>query len=207
MSDVQPVCSALRKEKVKNTGIRLPMNWPYVVAVGLVSTTAIGFMVWQITAQTYRPWAHGMPIGRGWNWPIVITWDAVLIGLLSALFWKIYCDAHTELGIAELCRPSILGIRRILWSEIVWVDRVGFGYHVCSKDKKIVLYPYAYRDPDSVIAILRTRIENDKGNAVSLTTPAVSRVFSLLSYQNSDTFLRRRIKCVFFCRFCSSVSP
>lgn len=160
-----------RKEKVTNTGIRPPMNWPYVVAVVLVSTTAIGFMVWQITAQVYRPWAHGMPIGRGWNWPIVIMWDAVLFFLQSVLLWKIYCDAHTELGKAELCRPSILGVRRILWSEIVRVDRVGFGYHVRSKDKKIVLYPYAYRDPDSVITILRTRIENDKGNIAGDSTP------------------------------------
>jgi hypothetical protein len=44
-------------------------------------------------------------------------------------------------------------------------------------------------------------------NAVSLTTSAVSRVFFLFFYQNSDTLLRRRMKCVFFCRFCSSVSP
>ena len=36
-------------------------------------------------------------------------------------------------------------------------------------------------------------------NAESLTTPAVSRVFSVLFYQNSDTLLGRRMKCVFFC--------
>lgn len=158
MSD-NPVCDRFR------------INWPYVAPVALLCTAAIAFIVWQTTAQVYRPWAHDMRIGRGWNWPIVIVWDAISILSLLALFWKIYCDAHTELGEVELCRPSLLGIRRIRWSEIVQVKTVGFGFHLSSKDKKIVVSPYAYRDPASVIAILRTRIANDKGDVRSGSTP------------------------------------
>ena len=63
----------------------------------------------------------------------------------------------------------------------------------------------------ATIALMRdfeaNRVLKSLVNAESLTTSAVSRVFSLLFYQNSDTLLRRRTNCVFFCRFCSSVSP
>ena len=79
---------------MEKTGGRLPMNWPYVAIVLLVSTAAIGFIAWQTTAQVYRPWAHGMRIGRGWTWPMVIMWDSLYLLTLLALFWKIYCDAH-----------------------------------------------------------------------------------------------------------------
>ena len=145
----------------------LPVNWPYVVVVAFISTAAIGFIVWQTTAQVYRPWAdHGMPIGRGWNWPLVIVLDAICILSLLALFWKIYCDAHTQLGEAELCKPGLFGIRRIHWSEIVQVKIIGFGYHISSKSMKIVVSPYAYRNPDAVITVLRTRIANGKGEAI-----------------------------------------
>jgi hypothetical protein len=147
------------------------MNWPYVAAVLLISMTAIGFIVWQITAQVYRPWAYGVRVCCGWTSPLVIMWDAVCLLSLLALFWKIYSDAATELGEVDLCRPSIFGIRRIRWSEIVRVERVGFGYHISSKDKKIVVSPYVYRDPDSVMSILRTRIAGNKVDVIRSSAP------------------------------------
>ena len=156
---------------MRKSGNTLPVNWPYVAAVAVASTGTIGFLVWQTTAQVYHPWTHGTPIGRGWSWPLVIMWNAIFILSLLALFWKIYCDAHTELGEVELCRPSLFGIRRIRWSEIVQVKAVGFGYHVYSKDEKIVVSPYAYRDPDSVISTLRTRVASGRENAIVDSTP------------------------------------
>jgi hypothetical protein len=156
---------------MKNPGNRLPMNWPYVATAALTGATAIGFIVWAITAPVYRAWAQGLPIRGGWNWTLVIVWDTGCLFLLLAFYWKIYCDANTEIGEAELCRPSIFGPRRIRWSEIVRVEKVGFGYHIFSKNKKIVLSPYAYRYPDSVMSLLRARIASEKGGGVSELSP------------------------------------
>src|SRR6267143_2091209 len=44
-------------------------------------------------------------------------------------------------------------------------------------------------------------------NALSLTTPAVSRVLLFPLSLNSSTLLRQRTSCVSFCRFCSSCHP
>jgi hypothetical protein len=147
---------------MKNPGNRLPMNWPYVVTAAVIAAAAIGFIIWETTAPVYRASVHGLPTRGGWNWPLVIACDAGCLFVLLALYWKIYCDAKTELGEAELSRPSVFGLRRIRWSEVVRVKIVGSGCHVFSKNTKIVLSPYAYRDPDSVLATLSARIAGDK---------------------------------------------
>jgi hypothetical protein len=83
-----------------------------------------------------------------------------ILCVLGAFFWKLYCDANTELGEKELRRPGIFALRRIRWAEIVTVKQVGFGYHVISKDNKIVLSPYAYKSPESVISMLKSLIQD-----------------------------------------------
>lgn len=139
---------------------RLPMNWPYVGTAALIVTAVMGFIVWSITMPLYRAWSRGLPIAGGWSWHLAIIWDAGSFFVLGAFFWKLYCDANTEIGEKELRRPSIFGLRRILWSEIDRVKQVGAGYHVISKDNKIVLSPYAYKSPESVISMLFSRIQS-----------------------------------------------
>jgi hypothetical protein len=108
----------------------------------------------------YRAWSKGLPISGGWSWPLAIIWDAGSLCVLCAFFWKLYCDANTEMGETELRRPGIFGLRRIRWAEIARVKQVGFGYHVVSKNNKIVLSPYAYKSPESVISTLKSRIQS-----------------------------------------------
>jgi hypothetical protein len=150
---------------MKTSSGRLQMNWPYIGTAELIATAAIGFIVWEITAPVYRASAQGMPIRGGWNWPIVILWDAGLLFFLLAFFWKIYCDANTEIGELELSRPGIFGPPRIRWSEVVRVETFGFSCHVFSKDKKIVLPPYAYRYPESMLSALAARIAAENASA------------------------------------------
>jgi hypothetical protein len=149
-----------------NPGNKLQMNWPYVVIAALIGTGTIGFIIWGITAPLYRASVQGLPIRGGWNWTTVIGCDVGCLFVLLAFYWKMYCDAKTEIGEAELSRPSIFGPRRIRWSEVVRVKIVGFGCHILSKDKKIVLSPYAYRDPDSVVSLIKVRIPVDKDDVI-----------------------------------------
>ena len=141
---------------------KLSMNWPYVGTVALIVTAVMGFIGWSITAPVFREWTRSLPITGCWSWPAAIFWDGGILCLLCVFFWKLYCDANTEIGETELRRPSIFGVRRIRWAEIIVVKQVGFGYHVISKENKIVLSPYAYKSPKSVISMLESRIQSSQ---------------------------------------------
>ena len=140
----------------------LRVNWVYLSRVALIGATIIGFLAWALASHAYGRWARGEPMVGVWSWPLVIAGDSVFVVLLLALLWKIYCDARTEMGEQALSQPGIFGSRTIRWSEVTRVDKVGFGYHIVSENKTIVLTPQAYLDPDSAITLLRTRLEENK---------------------------------------------
>jgi hypothetical protein len=144
-------------EIMKTVATKLPVNWLYVSITAAIGSVAIGFLIWAITSQYIdnRPCAR---ISGGWSWGTVILLDVGLAATLVALYWKLYCDANTEIGENELCRPSIFGRRRIEWLEVTRVDKVGFGYHIYSGKTRIVLTPHAHRNPESVVALLRSRV-------------------------------------------------
>jgi hypothetical protein len=139
---------------------RIRMNWPYVGTVTLIIIIVATFIGRLITAPVYRAWTKSLPVTGWWSWPHAIIWDAVILCVLCAFFWKIYCDANTEMGEMELRRPNIFGLSRIRWTEVIRVKQVGFGYRVFSKDNKIILSPYVYRSPELVIAMLESRIQS-----------------------------------------------
>jgi hypothetical protein len=155
-----------------NPSERPPMNWLYVGTAAMVVTIAIAFIGWSITAPAYSAWTKSLPVACWWSWPTAILWDVGILCVLFAFFWKLYCDANTEIGETELRRPTIFGLRRIRWTEITRIKQVGFGYHVISKDKKIILSPYAYKSPESVIAMLESRIQSGQNKLKSGEVPA-----------------------------------
>jgi hypothetical protein len=145
---------------------KLQINWLYISIVVVISSAALGFIAWGITTQLYREWSQGLPISGGWNWPLVIAVDSVCATALCALFWKIYCDANTEIGIDTLSQPSIFGRRIINWSEVTDIQVFnGVGYHILAHSKKIVVAPYAYMNPDTVITMLHDRVEDARSKA------------------------------------------
>jgi hypothetical protein len=150
---------------------RLPMNWPYVSTAAVIITTAMAVVAWLITAPVCRAWTKSLPVAGWGSWPPAIIWDVGIFCVLCAFFWKLYCDANTEMSETELRRPSIFGLRRIRWAEVVRIKQVGFGYHVFSKDNKIVLSPYAYKSPESVISMLTSRIQDGQSKAKSDQVP------------------------------------
>ena len=134
----------------------LQLNKPYIAFVATVGTGALVFIGWAITSQVSKQWSHGLPITGRWNWPIVIALDLVcLLGVL-ALYWKIYADAKTTMSAEGLTRPTLRGSEHIAWHDVTTIKVFGgVGFHVYAGCRKIVLSPYAYRDPDRVIEALR----------------------------------------------------
>jgi hypothetical protein len=135
------------------------VNWPYIVFIALVGTATLLFIAWAITSQVYGEWSRGIPISQGWNWPIVIGIDLACILLVGALYWKIYFNAKTTIDGNGISQPSLFGIRTISWSEVTNIGVFGgVGYHVYAGKRKIVITPYAYRNPEGVIETLRVNL-------------------------------------------------
>jgi hypothetical protein len=142
------------------------INWPYIAFVALVGTSGLLFIAWAITSQVYREWSLGLPISGGWNWPIVIALDFVCILLVGALYWKIYFDAKTTIDGNGIYQPSLFGACSITWSEVTNVEVFGgVGYHVYAGKRKIVITPYAYKNPNEVIQSLRVNVLAAKRDA------------------------------------------
>jgi membrane protein implicated in regulation of membrane protease activity len=128
------------------------VNWLYIVFVGLAGTAALLSIAGLITAQVYGEWSNGQAISGGWSWPIVFTLDFICVLLTAALYWKIYYDSKTTIDDNEIYQPSLFGTRTISWSKVTKIEVFGgAGYHIYAGDKKIVITPYAYKNPVGVI--------------------------------------------------------
>jgi hypothetical protein len=44
------------------------------------------------------------------------------------------------------------------WHEVTKVTAVGFGIHIAAKDRKIVLAPYAYKNPDELREFVKSSL-------------------------------------------------
>jgi len=141
------------------------LNWAYLITVAIVVSSALGFISFALTMQVFHEWLHRKAISGVWTWSSVVLMDIVLLGMLIGLFWKMYCDGKTQFGQEELSCPNVTGWKRIRWSDVTRIDRVGFGYHIYSQNQKIVVTPYAYKQPESVLRLIRTRLAKAKGYA------------------------------------------
>ena len=135
------------------------VNWPYIVFVALIGTSALFFIAWAITSQVYGEWSQGLSISGGWNWPTVIAIDFACALMVVALYWKVYFDTKTTIDDKGIYQPSLFGIRTISWPDVTNVEVFGgVGYHIYAGKKKIVVTPYAYKDPEGVIETLRVNV-------------------------------------------------
>lgn len=133
----------------------LILNKTYVAAVVLVCMTALAFVAWAITAPVYREWSSGVPISGGWNWPVVIALDGLCLLGAAAVAWKLHADARTTVDDAGISRPSLLGATHIAWTGVTAIKTFGGqGIHIHAGKTRIVITPYAYRNPAAVVALI-----------------------------------------------------
>ena len=59
----------------------------------------------------------------------------------------------TESGISS-------GLSEIQWREVIDVSTRGYGLHIRSKDRKIILAPWAYSDPNELMNFIQRAIDN-----------------------------------------------
>ena len=137
---------------------KLAVNWIYLAFVTISAFGALGFCAWSATDEAYQAQTGCLAACRGFGWPVAICIDLVCATSLAALRWKIYSDSRTVIGEEALTQPGILGARVIRWKDVTEVRLVGFYCHVVSGKKKIVLAPYAYRNPESIVTMVLSRV-------------------------------------------------
>jgi hypothetical protein len=99
-------------------------------------------MGWILTYQSIQ--GIGSDLGLG----TVVLLDLGLLAMLVGFYWKIYRDANTRVGDEGISQPALYGSKKIRWSEVRQIRRVGFGLHVSSERTRIVLTPFAYKEPE-----------------------------------------------------------
>ncbi|MGZ3743524.1 MAG: hypothetical protein ACXWRE_04490 [Pseudobdellovibrionaceae bacterium] len=138
---------------------KFKLNWIYIC----FSLVAVGggllFLGFSTTRQVYQEWARGLPISGGMNWPIVFAIDVLFLIMFLGFLWQIYRNLNTEFNEEYIVQPSVFGRKKINFNEVSNI-RVfnGVGYHIISADKKIVISPYLYSNPQEVISFLEIRV-------------------------------------------------
>jgi hypothetical protein len=125
----------------------LKMNWPYIAFVVLVAGGALGFIGWAVMTQS-----ESNRIGM---WEIGVACCCLV--MFAAVLWKLYGDWKTTITDEAVTRRSPVGTRTIHWAEVTEATIFnGYGIHVHDSNGKIVISPYAYRDPERVFERVRT---------------------------------------------------
>ena len=126
------------------------LNWPYLSFVLAASAGALGFMAFFLT----RVLIAALLAGR--TPPLSLA--AIDLGcplVFLALCFKIWADGKVELTRELVSRPSLRGRQTIRWRDVSSISRFGFGLHVASAKTKIVLSPYAYKEPARLLAAIQ----------------------------------------------------
>jgi hypothetical protein len=82
---------------------------------------------------------------------MIILAFAVLV--IAGSLYSVYSAARirvTRGGISS-------GNKQIKWANVTQIETIGYGIHIYAADTKIVIAPWAYQDPEALIAFIHTQ--------------------------------------------------
>ena len=80
---------------------------------------------------------------------------AFAILAIAGSIYSVYSAARirvTRCGISS-------GKKQIQWHSVTQIEPLGYGIHIHAADKKIVIAPWAYKDPEALIAFIRVQFQ------------------------------------------------
>lgn len=87
--------------------------------------------------------------------PTCIMLVAFAILAIAGSVYSVYSAARimvTRCGISS-------GKKQIQWDSVTQIETIGYGIHIYAAGKKIVIAPWAYRDPEALIAFIRAQFQ------------------------------------------------
>ena len=80
---------------------------------------------------------------------------AFAILAIAGSMYSVYSAAR----IRVTTRGISSGKKQILWHSVTKIETIGYGIHIHAADKKIVIAPWAYRDPEALIAFIQAQFQ------------------------------------------------
>jgi len=80
---------------------------------------------------------------------------AFAILAIAGSLYSVYSAARirvTRCGISS-------GKKQIKWDSVTQIETIGYGIHIYAADKKIVIAPWAYQDPEELISFIRVQFQ------------------------------------------------
>lgn len=80
---------------------------------------------------------------------------AFAILTIAGSLYSVYSAARirvTRCGISS-------GKKQIPWESVTRIETIGYGIHIYAADKKIVIAPWAYKDPETLISFIRVQFQ------------------------------------------------
>jgi hypothetical protein len=87
--------------------------------------------------------------------PTCIMLVAFTILTIAGSIYSVYSAARirvTRFGISS-------GKKQIPWQSVTQIETIGYGIHIYAADTKIVIAPWAYQDPEALIAFIRVQFQ------------------------------------------------
>ena len=128
---------------------RLAMNWPYIAVVLVLAAGALGFISWFVATLGFSDLTPES------NRIVAVLTSLLCLTAFAALVWKVHCDSRTRISGDGIGRPGFRGDIFLRWSDVREVRIVHFGIHLVGATGRVVVSPYAYRDPERVIDRVR----------------------------------------------------
>lgn len=51
------------------------------------------------------------------------------------------------------------GKKQIQWNSVTQIETIGYGIHIYAAGKKIVIAPWAYQDPETLISFIQVQLQ------------------------------------------------
>jgi hypothetical protein len=80
---------------------------------------------------------------------------AFAILAIAGSIYSVYSAARirvTRCGISS-------GKKQIPWQSVTQIETIGYGIHIYAADTKIVIAPWAYKDPEALISFIRVQFQ------------------------------------------------
>ena len=77
---------------------------------------------------------------------------------ILAIAGSIY-SVYSAARIRMTTRGISSGRKQILWHSVTQIETIGYGIHIYAADTKIVIAPWAYKDPEALISFIRVQFQ------------------------------------------------